>query len=389
MPLSHKPVQTLTEADLQRLISDKESEGKTIDYKSKLPGKDDTAKKEFLYDVSSFANTNGGYLVYGMEETNGIPTKLAGFSGINPEEEVQRLDHMTRDGIRPPIIGVHTVPVKLSDSNFAFVLHVPKSWNPPHQVTYQKAFRFYRRGSNGNYQMDVDELRSIFTLSEALGEKIQRFRMERVAKIASGEIPPVTERGARLITHILPLSAFTGLVSINLESLERNGTGLGNVIGGLNHSRYNADGFVAWANAGYIQIFRSGCVEAVHVFSSAGRPGTSGMQLASVSFETRVFHHINGSKQLLQSLGVEPPAAILLALTGLKGTRMVVPQDYSTSALDVFDRDPLLIPEILLETFAHDYRADARPLIDAVWNAAGWPGSPYYDEKGEWDPQRR
>jgi hypothetical protein len=61
----------------------------------------------------------------------------------------------------------------------------------------------------------------------------------------------------------------------------------------------------------------------------------------------------------------------------------------STSALDVFDRDPLFIPESLIETFDHRAVVDARPLIDAIWNACGWVGSPHYDDHGVWDPTPR
>ena len=68
MALSNKPLLRLTENDLLALIANKEAEGKTLDYKRNLVGRSETEKKEFLFDVSSFANTQGGHLVFGMEE---------------------------------------------------------------------------------------------------------------------------------------------------------------------------------------------------------------------------------------------------------------------------------------------------------------------------------
>ena len=56
----------------------------------------------------------------------------------------------------------------------------------------------------------------------------------------------------------------------------------------------------------------------------------------------------------------------------------VPPGRYVTSAIDVFDRDPLNLPEIVIETFGASVSLETRPIIDAVWNAAGWPGSPHY-----------
>jgi hypothetical protein len=205
--LSNKSVLSLTENDLLALIADKEPEGKTLDYKRDLVGKGDTEKKEFLYDVSSFANTQGGHL--GMEEKNGEAVNLLGLADINPDQEILRLQQMIRDGIRPPVIGVQSVRIQLSNGSVAIVMHIPKSWNPPHQVTYQNAFRFYGRGTNGKYPLDVDELRSVFSLSASAAERLKLFRIERIAKIVAGDTPLPLENGPKMITHVLPLAAFT------------------------------------------------------------------------------------------------------------------------------------------------------------------------------------
>ncbi len=184
--LNKSPAQ-IAEDDLLALIADQESEGKMIDYKSTVVGPSDGDRKELLYDVSSFANARGGYLVFGMEEANGLPTKLSGLSNIDPDKEILRLEHLARDGIRPPITGLQSAPVKLSSGKIVIVVRIPKSWNPPHQVTFQKAFRFYSRDSNGKYQIDVDELRSIFVLSASAAEAMRLFRIDRIGKVVSGD----------------------------------------------------------------------------------------------------------------------------------------------------------------------------------------------------------
>ena len=70
---------TITEADLQALVADRETEGKTLDYKRDLVGQSDPERKEFLYDASSFANTLGGDLVFwhGGEERPANPAHRA------------------------------------------------------------------------------------------------------------------------------------------------------------------------------------------------------------------------------------------------------------------------------------------------------------------------
>jgi predicted HTH transcriptional regulator len=65
MQLTNKPLETLVESDLQSLVDDEVREVKTVEYKRSLPGNSDSEKKEFLADVSSFANAAGGHLICG------------------------------------------------------------------------------------------------------------------------------------------------------------------------------------------------------------------------------------------------------------------------------------------------------------------------------------
>jgi Putative DNA-binding domain len=200
MGVFQKPLVQVNESDLLGLFG--ESENKTLDYKRDLPGQREGEKKEFLYDASSFANTLGGDIVFGVEEQNGMAINLVGLAGINPDNEILRLQEILRDGIRPPITGVDPKVIKLTNGNVAIVVRIPKSWNPPHQVTFQKAFRFYARDSNGKYQVDVDELRSIFSLSGMIAERIRAFRVERVAKITAGDTPVPLHSGGNFVLHL-------------------------------------------------------------------------------------------------------------------------------------------------------------------------------------------
>jgi len=48
------------------------------------------------------------------------------------------------------------------------------------------------------------------------------------------------------------------------------------------------------------------------------------------------------------------------------------------------DRDALLVPEVMVESFEFDSAEILKPILDAVWNATGWPRSMNYDESGKW-----
>ena len=53
------------------------------------------------------------------------------------------------------------------------------------------------------------------------------------------------------------------------------------------------------------------------------------------------------------------------------------------------DRDVLLFPEILVESYDVKPERVLKPIFDSVWNACGFAKSLNYNENDEWSPQRR
>jgi len=251
--------------------------------------------------------------------------------------------------------------------------------SPPHQVTYQKAFRFYGRDSNGKYQLDVEELRSVFAFSATAAERLKLFRIERVAKIVGGDTPVQLEVGGKIIFHMLPLASFTSADMADLNRLWRDHTLLVGVLGGGGTPLFNVDGLFLASHVRpatrYAQVFRDGCIEVVGDLSAEENQRAS---LLSPAFERAIIDHLYRGKQLLQHIGVAPPCAIMVTMVGMKGWRIATQSGSSSS---VFDRDPVFIPELVLESFSGIVQDACKPLLDATWNAAGSPGSPNYDDK--------
>ncbi|GAI14569.1 unnamed protein product, partial [marine sediment metagenome] len=186
-----KNIDQITEENLQALIDNSVLEGKTIEYKQSLPSNSDSDKKEFLADVSSFANASGGNLIYGIYEdrNTGVPKTLEGLTIENIDREIIRLESMIREGIEPRILGITIKSVNLSNSRTALIIRVPKSWISPHRVSFKGHDKFYSRSTNGKYPLDVAELRIAFNLSETITERIRKFREDRIAKIFGNETP--------------------------------------------------------------------------------------------------------------------------------------------------------------------------------------------------------
>ena len=73
-----KAIEEISEADLIDLVQNQVGERRTLEFKRYLPEIGADPAKEFLADVSSFANDQGGDILFGIEEENGIASGLPG-----------------------------------------------------------------------------------------------------------------------------------------------------------------------------------------------------------------------------------------------------------------------------------------------------------------------
>jgi len=262
-------IKNINEENINSLKENQVAESKHLEYKLILPSEKYDDKKEFLADLSSFANSDGGTIIYGIREDKGIPTEISGMQIENPDAEILRLENLLRTSIEPRIIGTYFHPLKLSSGKYLIVVHIPKSFNQPHAVNFQGHWRFYSRNSAGKYPLEVSELRSLMTLSSTVRERIRNFRIERISRIKNGDLQIPISNEPKFIYHMIPLSSFSTDTIIDLAKFERanfkyelfyNLPKLFNYEGILIHNHketYNADM--------YIQIFRNGTIE---VFAS-------------------------------------------------------------------------------------------------------------------------
>jgi hypothetical protein len=269
MVLETKKLADISLPDLQALLDGKVPEGKLIDYKRELPGSTDADKKEFLFDISSFANASGGYLTYGIEEENGIPTQLTGIVVANPDEELRRFQSLILDGIEPRIMGLELRFVSISDSKYVLVIHIPKSWLMPHMVIFKGTDKFYTRNSGGKHRLDVGELRSLFTLSDTMSGTVKKFRNERLSLIAADETPIQLDVGPKTILHLVPLESFSVTSRISLSNAMRVSGDLMPLASSGFNTRINLDGLLLHNGglrnnaASYLQLFHNGIIETV------------------------------------------------------------------------------------------------------------------------------
>jgi hypothetical protein len=383
-----RSLQDISIADLQSLIDAGVREGRAIDYKAEPPAGGDGAKKEFLADISSFANSGGGHLVIGVKSKGGIPTTFNPTKMDDPEKEVLRLENLVRDGVDPRIAGVSSKYLH-RDGGFVFVMSIPQSWNGPHMVTLLNSSRFFSRNSGGKYQLDVREIGEAFLTQEELPERLRRFRRERVTAIVARQTAPSLLTGGKVILHVVPFSSGRSPRLIDIDAAigqDLHPLGTTFVSG-----RHNFDGYLACDQdkdgntRRYIQIFRDGSLEAVDAYLLAHAEANIGRRLIpSISFEQKIIVCVRDCIRALYRLDVQFPVAVMISLTGADGCAMGVSQRWDTDESMVIDRDEVLVPEVIFDNASDVPEKILRPAFDVVWNSAGWRGSINYDETGEW-----
>lgn len=401
MSITNNQISLLTEDNLLDLIVSQVAEGRMLDYKLILPGNSDDDKREFLADVSSFANTVGGHLVFGVDEKQGVASNLPGISGLDPDREKLRLENMIRDGIAPRITGISIQPVQLQNGNFVIVIHIPKSWSSPHMVTFRGGSRFFARNSAGKYQLDVQEIRQAFLLSEGTAERIRNYKLERLSQINAGNTPIPAGDNAKLVLHCIPLSAFQ---SGQLIDVQAAGQKYHDFFGEQRFSsRYNLDGLLLFLDlpsesnpSEYLQVFRQSHVEYVNGYILGsdfwGTPKSNKIPIKNV--ETEVIKITKNILDYQRSIGTEPPVIISISLLRVKGYVFGNPSSLRVEAAHHnhgIDRDDLILPEVLIDRYPDSHNEmsqDLRPIFDAIWNAAGWPRSMNYNENGVWNPRQ-
>lgn len=391
--------QAIDKATIDSLIAEVVPESRTLDYKEFLPGGSDSDKKEFLADVSSFANASGGDLIFGIKERRdendkptGEPQEACGVEVGNTDTALLRLENMIRDGIDPRIPGVMVRCVDTFPKGVVIVMRIPQSWTAPHMV--QASSRFYSRNSRGKYPLDVREIRAAFGMTETLTERIRRFRDDRLCKIIANETPVPLQSCPKIVLHLIPLSAI-GTTSI--IAITKSGALLPNLhpIGSDNcETRFNLDGFLVFSsmhrNGGecysYVQLFRTGALEAVEAELLFEQPAL-GKNIPSIAIEERIIQRLDSYLGAVISSGVQYPILIMLSLVGVKGYRMGISGGYRRNySASLIDRDVVVLPEIIVEDGTKKAELVLRPIFDALWQAAGWQGSMNYDNSGNWVP---
>lgn len=368
---------SINEQVLESLVINGVPESRTLEYKKEIHLKKDGDKKEFLADVSSFANVSGGDLIVGIEcdSATKLPIRLQGVNESDIDGYMLQMESLIRNGISPRL-NVTTHPVPLQNGNTALLIRIPNSWNKPHRVELGRE-KFYTRGSNGKYSMDREELRRSFLSANSLEKDIQYYLENRILTIQANETYVPLSETTIAVYHLIPTSAF--LENRKLEITSANDYRL--KLKPLNTSgwnnQYTIEGIMAFSGAGhgnYMHLSRTGIMEATSYLPFYEKNNDGEVMLAPDYLEEDLNKFLLEGLTLLKEFAVEAPVYAFATLIGIKNKELYVSRRRGAIRHKTHHKDVLQLPPILVNSYDDETDKLITPCIDILWNAYGFAG---------------
>ena len=211
--INNKSFLECTEEDLKVLIeNDDYRENEYIDYKLNFSFLEsdnlERSKKisEFKSDICSFANADGGYLIYGISDNNGYASHITGISIPDDNTDKFELDRRNNlSSILPKVPHIVFRFIKLENGKYVVILYIKHdSFSPYIHLENEKDYKIYKRIGNGKRTVGYQELKNMFNQTLSLEREIYSYRMARINYYRSQEDNTDRWYSRFMLIHIIP-----------------------------------------------------------------------------------------------------------------------------------------------------------------------------------------
>lgn len=375
---------------LRKLCEEGCPESDTLDFKRDLPGGSDKDKHELLKDVSSLANTNGGDLVYGIDEHDGSAAELTPLQGESADAAKRRISQVLDAGVEPRIQGIKFHHVSAGEG-YVLIIRVPSSFDGPHCVRTNQNRRFFMRNGTSTSDLTFDQLRAAFDRTATLAEQARRFITERLRLIISKQTPKPMSEGPLCVIHFVPVAGLSGRHKVDIHTLHKS-----DFRRFADHKSWdgcsrtlNLDGLVVHPGGNptggynaYTHIFRTGAMEGLFLVGAKSTLFPGGPVGAIIyPYDMAKFISDSASKFIEHARvwGFAGPAVLSIAVLHVEGYELGR-EGMRGYGQTFADRPHLPLPEVWIEDIDNlDRSATIVPLLDTLWQAFGVTGCQYID----------
>lgn len=408
---------SLSAEDVVDAVENQVPEGREIEYKRELDVTDDNHKQTFVGEVCSFANTDGGDLIIGIQEANGSAGILYPFECENMDDLINRWVQIISSNTDPQIlqryVDIKTVEINQSHSEYVaadvpetgyvLVVRVIPSHYPLHQETISSTF--YERSASGKSPLATSEVQRLLSTHDEFEQELKDLLTTRIESIQSNDVDTKVRQDYPLaVLHIFSRSTFDRSVIIDPNAahvdsphnsdqaypplLRADGISPGawydfdgeRYISGAELPQYEAE-YGHQVFSAYTRTHRDGYIEAVS--DSIGRlvhdhpeyphhfvvDGSRLRQMLEGSLEQYV--------QFLNQEDVEFP--LYCSLTLLNTDDLAFGLGFRTSMTDQRRRlsdDLIRLPREVIASSRNDIARHVDELMDNAFRLAGYPEEP-------------
>ncbi|MFB5856394.1 ATP-binding protein [Stenotrophomonas maltophilia] len=376
---------------LEALVQDRAQESVHLDFKREQPSKKEDGRRELLKDVCALANTEGGRILYGVEEDDdACASRIVPITGESSDAAQRRLDQSIVDGIQPRLVGC-TVTALTVASGFVLVIDVPPQYGGPFQSFFNNQRRFTYRKGTMNIDMDYNQLRTAFQMRGRALQEASAWRRSRLNHIYDAIRRKRLVDRAWLLVHIMPFSAlFEGdLIDLNALSTFHRSV----ISEHADFRTFTADGLVYQdARPGerpeeFVRFFRTGLTE----FGWLGdkRPSDGKLLVRGLTAATTIRELVHRCAYILVELGVSGPAYISLSGLLIESHRLYYRgPDFDEQTPEPWESEmePPMLEVSSLAELASSPDIWCRQLLDMLFQTFGLERCPYYDRHDMWRP---
>lgn len=386
--------------DIKTLIDNSVCEYRKLEYKQELHIDNDENRREFLYDISSFANSIGGYIIFGIEEDHesNEPKEIVGIPYETEDKLIRRIEDFIRQSIQPRILNIEYRVIPFAEKKCVLIIHVPQSILSPHRTEFKGAHKFYTRNSKGKYEMDVEELRLAFNSGLDLNKRIRDYKELRYVDILANKNNALDSNMPIFVVHYMPVISFS--TSINIKSakeikkamIESGAHAFG--FGIEQHITVDGVQLISYTRASnyctYADYKNNGIIEkATNDFFEKGFiknnvypiPPAEDVIYAKSVYD-KLIDDFEEVKKYYEVLNINLPVIVSCAILNCRNYTILQERSHFYQ-LGKIDWDNLVFNDLYIENLDETTENILKPVFDSLWNACGYERCPYYDENEE------